>query len=429
MVNDHDPDESSQSGDPVGKVRIASPEPWFIREIRGNGAETVKSAPPRAVAETSFLPDPPADSEPVLQARDGIRTPISGPPPGYRQARSIGWWPFALGGALVAIIALALWLTAPSPVKEAGTIPPAAGPMPRAVAASRAAAPTRPPASAVASAPMAAAAPVAASAAVADPNAALQCARPETIARLRALVAAKARAQGGGPRSDRLAELVSLSVTGTPDAATGGNPAYRCSGWLSLAAAGVGLDEPVSVTYRVERTSDGRSLVSILEGTTPIVAAIIGAAKRVDTTAMAAVEATPARSSSHGSSTAASSPVKSSPAKSAPTRSLPAKSNVVARKPVPPETTASRRFSNPSFNCRRAGSQVNRMICASDALAALDRQAAALFVKVRRRADSRVGDALEDSRVDFLNRRQRCSNNACIARVYQERIADLQDYR
>ncbi len=153
------------------------------------------------------------------------------------------------------------------------------------------------------------------------------------------------------------------------------------------------------MTYRVERTADGRSLVSILEGTTPIVAAIIAAAQRVDPSAtLAAVGPSPAvRAASRDDGFA--------------------------------DNAAPRRFSNPSFNCRRATSQVNRMICASDALAALDRETAALFVTVRDRADPHIRDALEDSRVDFLNRRQRCSSEACIARVYEDRIADLEDYR
>ena len=282
----------------------------------------------------------------------------------------------AAGAAFAAVIMLALWLTAP--------------PRPNATRSVAAAAPARQLVHAVSPARVV---PVASPVTpVADSNAALQCARPETIARLRTLIADKAQA---GVRGDRLAQLVSLSVTGAPDDEAAGGTAFRCSGWLSLAAAGVAAAEPVSVTYRVERTADGRSLVSILEGTAPIVAAITTAAKRIDPAPVAL----------------ATDPVQ------------PTRRNVSVVR------DQAGRFARTSFNCRRATSQVNRMICASESLAALDREMSAVFNSARDRADPSVRDALDDSRVDFLNRKQRCSSEACIARVYQERIADLEDYR
>jgi hypothetical protein len=81
--------------------------------------------------------------------------------------------------------------------------------------------------------------------------------------------------------------------------------------------------------------------------------------------------------------------------------------------------------SNPSFDCDSVASHVNKMICASAGLGALDRQLAARQAQV---ADGLDGDAraeLEQSRAEFLSHKMRCEDEACITRAYDDRLAEL----
>ncbi len=182
-----DPDDPRFRDTVVGSAQVPPPEPWFIQQLRERAAAS-KAPPPQPPSDSPDLRIRPEAVRPidefVLRAGDAVRPAAAIPRPGYRRPHRIGWWPIAAGAALAAVIALALWVTAP-PRVGAGSGKPAAA--------------------AVAPAVRRAAATPAAPAPLADPDAALQCARPETIARLRAMVAEKARAGGGGARSDRLA--------------------------------------------------------------------------------------------------------------------------------------------------------------------------------------------------------------------------------
>ena len=81
----------------------------------------------------------------------------------------------------------------------------------------------------------------------------------------------------------------------------------------------------------------------------------------------------------------------------------------------------------PSFDCRRAGARVERMICAEPRLAALDREMAALFNEARDRGSRRQRAALEDSRDRFLAYRNRCADEDCVAQAYGDRMDEIVD--
>lgn len=79
----------------------------------------------------------------------------------------------------------------------------------------------------------------------------------------------------------------------------------------------------------------------------------------------------------------------------------------------------------PSFNCRRAITAVNRAICASPALSALDRQVSQRFYSATTRVDLEQHKAIDRDQVDFLNQRARCSSDECVASVYRRRLETL----
>lgn len=79
----------------------------------------------------------------------------------------------------------------------------------------------------------------------------------------------------------------------------------------------------------------------------------------------------------------------------------------------------------PSFDCSRVTSDVNRMVCASPELSALDRQLAARFraTQVQPGVD---GDALQRDEARWLRDvRNNCTDAACLTRAYAARDAEL----
>ena len=83
--------------------------------------------------------------------------------------------------------------------------------------------------------------------------------------------------------------------------------------------------------------------------------------------------------------------------------------------------------SSPSFDCADVTSRVNRMICASPQLAALDRQLAARQAEVASQLDAEDRDDLEHSRTEFLGHKLQCDDEDCIARAYDDRMAELDE--
>ena len=77
-----------------------------------------------------------------------------------------------------------------------------------------------------------------------------------------------------------------------------------------------------------------------------------------------------------------------------------------------------------SFDCARAGTEVERTICAEPRLARLDLVLADAYAQARARAGDGAERLAADQRV-WLLRRDRCADADCIARAYRERIASL----
>lgn len=108
--------------------------------------------------------------------------------------------------------------------------------------------------------------------------------------------------------------------------------------------------------------------------------------------------------------------------------SSPDRPDVTSRFAHPAKAVAlSGRDFHPSFNCRRAIAAVNRAICASPALSALDRQVSQAFYRVTATVDLERHKAIDRDQVDFLNERARCNLDDCVARVYNQRLEALRE--
>ncbi len=84
------------------------------------------------------------------------------------------------------------------------------------------------------------------------------------------------------------------------------------------------------------------------------------------------------------------------------------------------------RQSGPSFSCAHVTSHVNKLICASGSLSALDRELALVFDNMRGQPmDQKKLRADEDAWLATLKRD--CSDSACIQKRYESRIAELKD--
>ena len=86
----------------------------------------------------------------------------------------------------------------------------------------------------------------------------------------------------------------------------------------------------------------------------------------------------------------------------------------------PAKATAS-----PAFNCRYAKTASEKMVCGSGSLAAADRQMSAAYYSEMAIADASAKRALRRTRDKFLARRELCSTNSCVARVYEQRVAEI----
>lgn len=80
--------------------------------------------------------------------------------------------------------------------------------------------------------------------------------------------------------------------------------------------------------------------------------------------------------------------------------------------------------SQPSFDCAKASTLVEKMICTDGELAALDRAVAKLYAGVPRGAR---GDRLTlfKQQPDWLKDRDKCTDRDCLIGAYDERLFDL----
>lgn len=77
-----------------------------------------------------------------------------------------------------------------------------------------------------------------------------------------------------------------------------------------------------------------------------------------------------------------------------------------------------------SFDCTRAGTRVEKMICADAELSRLDSELGALYGDLRRNAGSNEAALKRDQRT-WLKERNACTDSACLAQAYRERIGQL----
>ena len=80
----------------------------------------------------------------------------------------------------------------------------------------------------------------------------------------------------------------------------------------------------------------------------------------------------------------------------------------------------------PSFDCSRAKRPVERLVCSSPDLAALDRQMAGLYADAISRAGQAHAAALKESQNDWVAFRNTCLNDvSCVRTFYRDRIEEL----
>ena len=78
-----------------------------------------------------------------------------------------------------------------------------------------------------------------------------------------------------------------------------------------------------------------------------------------------------------------------------------------------------------SINCRRARTDVSRMICGDTRLGALDKQMASAYRAAVRRGGARSEKGLDRKQASFLNARERCETQRCVAQITRLRLYDL----
>ena len=81
----------------------------------------------------------------------------------------------------------------------------------------------------------------------------------------------------------------------------------------------------------------------------------------------------------------------------------------------------------PSFNCANARTSGEIAVCNDDRLALMDRRMAAQFSSAMSQADAQQRATLMRTRDLFLNYRDRCTSNDCIAETYRGRMREIRD--
>ena len=77
-----------------------------------------------------------------------------------------------------------------------------------------------------------------------------------------------------------------------------------------------------------------------------------------------------------------------------------------------------------SFDCARATTPVEKMVCASPELSTLDEHMARYYAAARL-ALGEGGQCLQPDQREWLRRRDRCADTACLKQVYADRLAEL----
>ena len=173
------------------------------------------------------------------------------------------------------------------------------------------------------------------------------------------------------------------------------------------------------VEYAAQAAADGSGLVYQMSGAEPIVyrLATVGltgrALPRIAQADPVPIPAPP---------TAAEPPAEPAPAPAPEPAPPPAKAAPAPKPEAPPSGPVAAR---PSFNCRYAKTATEKMVCASPALAAKDRQMASIYYAAMADADAGTRRHLRRSRDAFLATRERCGSESCVRAAYDSRIAEI----
>jgi alkylhydroperoxidase/carboxymuconolactone decarboxylase family protein YurZ len=186
------------------------------------------------------------------------------------------------------------------------------------------------------------------------------------------------------------------------------------------------------IEYAAQAAADGSGLVSHMEGAEPIIYRLATAGgftprtaqiepltpPQVQPQAAPAPVQTPAPAQERGGSPAAQPAPRNAPAAQR-TEKAP------APQPQPKAQPQARTAASPSFNCSYARTRSERLVCSSPALAARDRQMAAIYYAAMANADGGTRAHLRRSRDAFLARRERCGSEDCVMGIYDARIQEI----
>lgn len=175
----------------------------------------------------------------------------------------------------------------------------------------------------------------------------------------------------------------------------------------------------VEVEYAAQAAADGSGMVYRIKGAEPIVYKLAAFdLRRQDYRASAADPAAPPVIARPASTPTVPTPPPAEP---------PPPPSAQPREPAPRTETPSTARTYPSFDCRRARTRSERLVCADGDLAALDRAMSSQFNSALSNADRATRAELRRSRDRFLAYRDRCPTVACVEEAYRDRMDEIRD--
>ena len=192
------------------------------------------------------------------------------------------------------------------------------------------------------------------------------------------------------------------------------------------------------VQYSAQAAADGSGLVYQMRGAEPIIYRL--AALTLPDTAARSSVAEPDLSARPTTQVAATSLPATTPMRAAgeapravpvPPARLPTAVPTVPQTPksapagASPPVRRAPATARPSFDCGSVTSRVLRLVCADPALAASDRRMSSAYYESLASGDGATRAALRTSRDRFLRSRNRCTNEACVAQSYDDRIDEI----
>jgi uncharacterized protein YecT (DUF1311 family) len=267
-----------------------------------------------------------------------------------------------------------------------------------------------------------------------------RCAAPATYDRIKRELFRQAAAARGSDLAafDRLAPYAALRVSNPVlEEQDEGLERVSCSGDVALdlppGVQVVGGRRTLSARlgYSLQPAADGSGDVVTLSGAEAITVPLATLARVGQPTGAPLVPPQPEPGATPPKANEPAAPPQPAEAPSPPATTAapppaprPAEPPAPPRAEAPPTTTASAR---PSFNCARASNRVERAICSSSELAALDRQMSSRYFASLREANATQRALLERTRGSFLAFRNRCGSDSCIADAYRGRIREIAD--